>query len=303
MEEEITQVKQIDSLSWFLKSIGRVPLLTPAEEISLGNEIQAMNGMLSRNTSELSENEKEIINRGKGAKQRMIKANLRLVVSIAKKYQSKGLDLLDLIQEGSIGLERAVDKFDPTRGYKFSTYAFWWIRQSMTRAIATQSRAIRLPVHLSEKLALVRRITQDLTQRNGSIPSRNQIAEEMNTSVQEIESLLGQTLTISSLDEPVSQSDGKSNVVDIIADRSQLSPLEKLELTMHKVQLSKWLEHLTPDEKEVICLRFGLEECKASTLSEIGKIKGVSRERIRQIELKALRKLRAVARKYQVPEL
>ena len=151
-----------DPISWYLQNIGRVPLLTPAEEIELGNQVQKMmvlteDGQLNEKTNEFTTQQKRTIKIGRRAKERMMKANLRLVVSVAKKYQGKGLELLDLVQEGSLGLERAVEKFDPTRGYKFSTYAFWWIRQSMTRAIACQSRTIRLPVHLSERLASIRK--------------------------------------------------------------------------------------------------------------------------------------------------
>jgi len=161
-----------DPISWYLSTIGRVPLLTPAEEIELGNQVQTMMGLVERDESEtFTPHEKKLIRVGRRSKERMMKANLRLVVSVAKKYQGKGLELLDLIQEGSLGLERAVEKFDPTRGYKFSTYAFWWIRQSMTRAIACQSRTIRLPVHLSERLATVRKATMDLATSWGPCPA------------------------------------------------------------------------------------------------------------------------------------
>ena len=164
-----------DPISWYLSNIGRVPLLTPAEEIELGNQVQKMmvlteDGQLNEKTKEFTLQDKRTIKIGRRAKERMMKANLRLVVSVAKKYQGKGLELLDLVQEGSLGLERAVEKFDPTRGYKFSTYAFWWIRQSMTRAIACQSRTIRLPVHLSERLATIRKISRELAHKLGAMP-------------------------------------------------------------------------------------------------------------------------------------
>ena len=169
-----------DPISWYLSNIGRVPLLTPAEEIELGNQVQKMmvlteDGQLNEKTKEFNPQDKRTIKIGRRAKERMMKANLRLVVSVAKKYQGKGLELLDLVQEGSLGLERAVEKFDPTRGYKFSTYAFWWIRQSMTRAIACQSRTIRLPVHLSERLATIRKISRELAHKLGAMPSRIEI--------------------------------------------------------------------------------------------------------------------------------
>ena len=164
-------------MTWYLSSIGREPLLTPAEEIELGNQVQAMMRLVEESRPEYTIQERKIIKIGRRSKERMMKANLRLVVSVAKKYQGKGLELLDLIQEGSLGLERAVEKFDPTRGYKFSTYAFWWIRQSMTRAIACQSRTIRLPVHLSERLATVRKVSLELAHKLGAMPSRQEIAE------------------------------------------------------------------------------------------------------------------------------
>ena len=180
-----------DPISWYLSNIGRVPLLTPAEEIELGNQVQKMmilteDGQLNEKTNEFTPQDKRTIKIGRRAKERMMKANLRLVVSVAKKYQGKGLELLDLVQEGSLGLERAVEKFDPTRGYKFSTYAFWWIRQSMTRAIACQSRTIRLPVHLSERLATIRKISRELAHKLGAMPSRIEIAEAMEIDVEAV---------------------------------------------------------------------------------------------------------------------
>jgi RNA polymerase primary sigma factor len=289
-----------DNVAWFLRSICREPLLTPAEEIELGNQIQKMNRILENKEPSHSEVEKQILKLGKSAKKRMIKANLRLVVSIAKKYQGKGLELLDLVQEGSLGLERAVEKFDPTRGYKFSTYAFWWIRQSMTRAIAIQSRSIRLPLHLSERLAAVKRITQVLSHKTGAIPSRIDIAKEMNLTLDELDVILRQSLTVCSLDEPTQASEGKTNLVDLIADQKSIEPFDLLEQGIYKEHLSQWLMQLTEQEKAVIALRFGLEDQQPCTLSEIGKMMGISRERVRQIELKGLRKLRAFTRKFQI---
>ena len=201
-----------DPVSWYLSSIGRVPLLTPAEEIELGNQVQTMMNLVEQGEdAEFTAREKKLIRVGRRSKERMMKANLRLVVSVAKKYQGKGLELLDLIQEGSLGLERAVEKFDPTRGYKFSTYAFWWIRQSMTRAIACQSRTIRLPVHLSERLATVRKATMDLAHKLGAMPSRREIATELGMGLEELDGLLRQALTTSSLDAPISGEEGRSS--------------------------------------------------------------------------------------------
>ncbi|MCP9888894.1 RpoD/SigA family RNA polymerase sigma factor [Cyanobium sp. ATX 6A2] len=323
-----------DPVSWYLSNIGREPLLTPAEEIELGNQVQAMMRLLEDadtshppeepsdpgDASNSSENTgcadtgcaatslatittvpslqaRTILRIGKRAKQRMMKANLRLVVSVAKKYQGKGLELLDLIQEGSLGLERAVEKFDPTRGYKFSTYAFWWIRQSMTRAIACQSRTIRLPVHLSERLSTVRRVSLDLAHKLGSMPSRSEIAEAMAIPVAELDGLLRQSLTTSSLDAPVNGDDGRSFLGDLIADTGVEEPLDRVERGMHHEQLSRWLSHLGAQERQVLELRFGLDGQDRHTLAEIGRQLEVSRERVRQVELKALRKLRNLTRR------
>jgi len=288
-----------DSITWFLSSICREPLLTAAEEIELGNHVQRMMRIMEKEKEGKTQEENRAIRLGRKSKERMMRANLRLVVSIAKKYQGKGLDLQDLIQEGSLGLERAVEKFDPSRGYKFSTYAFWWIRQSMTRAIATQASPKRLPAHLSERLALVKRISQELTHKNGSVPCRTDIAQVMEITIEELDSILRQSLTTSSLDEPVNSSDGKSFLGDLIADTKNSEPLEKIEMTMYKEQLCQWLEQLSMQEREVLSLRFGLEDNDRKSLTEIGKIMEISRERVRQIELKAIRKLRVLTIKLQ----
>ncbi len=291
-----------DPISWYLSTIGRIPLLTPAEEIELGNQVQAMmhlteECLINNEQKEFTSRERRVIRIGRRAKERMMKANLRLVVSVAKKYQGKGLELLDLVQEGSLGLERAVEKFDPTRGYKFSTYAFWWIRQSMTRAIACQSRTIRLPVHLSERLTTIRKVSLDLAHKLGAMPSRAEIAEAMEIPLEELDSLLRQALTTSSLDAPVNGDEGRSFLGDLIADSSNEEPLDKVEQRIHQEQLGRWLSHLSEQEQHVLRLRFGLEGNERHTLAEIGRLLEVSRERVRQVELKALRKLRNLTRK------
>ena len=291
-----------DPVSWYLATIGRLPLLTPAEEIELGNQVQAMmllteDGSRTFDDAELDGKQRRILRIGRRAKERMMKANLRLVVSVAKKYQGKGLELLDLVQEGSLGLERAVEKFDPTRGYKFSTYAFWWIRQSMTRAIACQSRTIRLPVHLSERLTTIRKVSLDLAHKLGAMPSRIEIAEAMDIPVDELDSLLRQALTTSSLDAPVNGEEGRSFLGDLIADSSLEEPLDLVEQRIHHEQLGRWLSHLSEQEQRVLKMRFGLEGQERHTLAEIGRLMEVSRERVRQVELKALRKLRNITRR------
>ena len=299
---ETQRRRSSDPVSWYLATIGRIPLLTPAEEIELGNQVQAMMALTEDGSREFKDGElttpqRRLLRIGRRAKERMMKANLRLVVSVAKKYQGKGLELLDLIQEGSLGLERAVEKFDPTRGYKFSTYAFWWIRQSMTRAIACQSRTIRLPVHLSERLTTIRKVSLDLAHKLGAMPSRVEIAEAMDIPLDELDSLLRQALTTSSLDAPVNGEEGRSFLGDLIADSSLDEPLDIVEQRIHHEQLGRWLSHLSEQEQHVLRMRFGLEGNERHTLAEIGRLMEVSRERVRQVELKALRKLRNLTRR------
>ncbi|ABB34647.1 RpoD/SigA family RNA polymerase sigma factor [Synechococcus sp. CC9605] len=299
---ETQRRRSSDPVSWYLATIGRIPLLTPAEEIELGNQVQAMMAFTEDGSREIEDGElttaqRRLLRIGRRAKERMMKANLRLVVSVAKKYQGKGLELLDLIQEGSLGLERAVEKFDPTRGYKFSTYAFWWIRQSMTRAIACQSRTIRLPVHLSERLTTIRKVSLDLAHKLGAMPSRVEIAEAMDIPLDELDSLLRQALTTSSLDAPVNGEEGRSFLGDLIADSSLDEPLDIVEQRIHHEQLGRWLSHLSEQEQHVLRMRFGLEGNERHTLAEIGRLMEVSRERVRQVELKALRKLRNLTRR------
>ena len=296
-DSESTRRRSTDPISWYLSTIGREPLLTAAEEIELGNQVQTMMHLLEEAKESYSDKERKLIRVGKRSKERMMKANLRLVVSVAKKYQGKGLELLDLIQEGSLGLERAVEKFDPTRGYKFSTYAFWWIRQSMTRAIACQSRTIRLPVHLSERLTAIRKVSLDLAHKLGALPSRQEIAEALNMPLDELDGLLRQALTTSSLDAPVNGDEGRSFLGDLIADSSNAEPLEQVERGIHQEQLGRWMSHLSDQERQVLNLRFGLEGEERHTLAEIGRMLEVSRERVRQVELKALRKLRNLTRR------
>ena len=306
----------VDLVRSYLRDIGRVPLLSHEQEITLGRQVQELMSLeqleseLEGKTGEPASRKelakaaglsalqlKKKLQSGRRAKERMVSANLRLVVSVAKKYTKRNMELLDLIQEGTIGLVRGVEKFDPTRGYKFSTYAFWWIRQSMTRAIACQSRTIRLPVHLSERLTTIRKVSLDLAHKLGAMPSRSEIAEAMDIPVDELDSLLRQALTTSSLDAPVNGEEGRSFLGDLIADSSLGEPLDKVEQRIHHEQLGRWLSHLSEQEQHVLKLRFGLETHDRHTLAEIGRLMEVSRERVRQVELKALRKLRNLTRR------
>lgn len=301
---ESSRRRSNDPVSWYLATIGREPLLTPAEEIELGNQVQTMMRLLENGEpASPSERQKKLLRIGRRSKQRMMKANLRLVVSIAKKYQGRGLELLDLVQEGSLGLERAVEKFDPTRGYKFSTYAFWWIRQSMTRGIACHSRTIRLPVHLGERLSAVRRVSLELAQKLGAMPSRSEIAEAMAIPIEELDSLLRQSLTTSSLDAPIHGDEGRSSLGDLMANPASQEPLELLERAMHLDQLEAWLGHLSEQERKVLEMRYGVNGAQRSTLAEIGRLMQVSRERVRQVELKALGKLRALTEQPRTEQL
>jgi len=282
-----------DAFGDYLRNIGRIPLLTAQEEVHLGTIV--------RDWLENEAPSASLERRGRRALQRIVTANLRLVVTVALRYVRRlkhlAHDPMDLVQAGNVGLQRAAEKFDPTRGYKFSTYAFWWIRQSMTRAIACQSRTIRLPVHLSERLTTIRKVSLDLAHKLGAMPSRQEIAEALNMPVQELDALLRQALTTSSLDAPINADEGRSFLGDLITDSSAEEPLEQVERGMHQEQLGRWLGHLTEQEREVLALRFGLDGKERHTLAEIGRLLDVSRERVRQVELKALRKLRNLTRR------
>ena len=263
-----------DPVRMYLKEIGKVPLLSPEEEVELAKR--------------MAEGDEE-------AKRRMAEANLRLVVSIAKRYVGRGMLFLDLIQEGNLGLIKAVDKFDYTKGYKFSTYATWWIRQAITRAIADQARTIRIPVHMVETINKVIRVSRQLLQELGHDPSAEEIAEEMGMPVDKVRDILKIAQEPVSLETPIGEEED-SHLADFIPDEDASEPAEAASFTLLKEQLMEVLSTLTPREEKVLRLRFGLEDGRTRTLEEVGKEFNVTRERIRQIEAKALRKLRHPSR-------
>ena len=263
-----------DPVRMYLKEIGKVALLNPDEEIALAKR--------------MADGDEE-------AKRRMTEANLRLVVSIAKRYVGRGMLFLDLIQEGNLGLIKAVEKFDYTKGYKFSTYATWWIRQAITRAIADQARTIRIPVHMVETINKVIRVSRQLLQELGHDPSAEEIAEEMNMPVDKVRDILKIAQEPVSLETPIGEEED-SHLADFIPDEDASEPAEAASFSLLKEQLMDVLNTLTPREEKVLRLRFGLEDGRTRTLEEVGKEFNVTRERIRQIEAKALRKLRHPSR-------
>lgn len=263
-----------DPVRMYLKEIGKVPLLSADEEIELAKRME--------------QGDEE-------AKRRLCEANLRLVVSIAKRYVGRGMLFLDLIQEGNLGLIKAVDKFDYTKGYKFSTYATWWIRQAITRSIADQARTIRIPVHMVETINRLIRVSRQLLQTYGREPSPEEIAEEMNISVEKVREIQKIAQEPVSLETPIGEEED-SHLGDFIPDEDVPAPAEAAAFSMLKEQLIEVLDTLTEREQKVLKLRFGLEDGRARTLEEVGKEFDVTRERIRQIEAKALRKLRHPSR-------
>ena len=266
-----------DPVKVYLKEIGRVPLLSPEEEIDLALKIQAGGPD------------------GEKAKQRLSEANLRLVVSIAKRYVGRGMQFLDLIQEGNLGLIKAVEKFDHTKGFKFSTYATWWIRQAITRAIADQARTIRIPVHMVETINKVKKVSSQLLHEMGHDPSAEEIAERLEMPVDKVREIMRVAQEPVSLETPIGEEED-SHLGDFIPDDDAPIPAEAASQTLLKEQLADVLKTLTPREEMVLRLRFGLEDGRPRTLEEVGKEFNVTRERIRQIEAKALRKLRHPSR-------
>ena len=278
--EELESVLSADGISIddpvkvYLKEIGRVPLLFAEEEVELA--IRMSEGDVA-------------------AKKRLSEANLRLVVSIAKRYVGRGMQFLDLIQEGNLGLIKAVEKFDHTKGFKFSTYATWWIRQAITRAIADQARTIRIPVHMVETINKVKKVNSQLLHENGHEPTNEQIAEKLEMPVEKVREIMRVAQEPVSLETPIGEEED-SHLGDFIPDEDAPAPSDVASHTMLKEQLAEVLSTLTPREEKVLRLRFGLEDGRSRTLEEVGKEFNVTRERIRQIEAKALRKLRHPSR-------
>ncbi len=288
-----------DAIGFYLSNIGRIPLLTPAEEIELAHHVQTMKSILEITDQEHTPRQRHKIRMGKRARDRMMAANLRLVVSVAKKYQNQGLELLDLVQEGAIGLERAVDKFDPAMGYKFSTYAYWWIRQGMTRAIDNSARTIRLPIHISEKLSKMRRISRELSHRFGRQPNRLELAHAMGMEPRDLEDLVTQSAPCASLDSHARGEEDRSTLGELIPDPNGEEPMEGMDRNIQKEHLGGWLSQLNEREQKILRLRFGLDGEEPLTLAEIGRQINVSRERVRQLEAKAILKLRTMTNHQQ----
>ncbi|KAI9134104.1 RNA polymerase sigma factor, RpoD/SigA family [Acaryochloris sp. CCMEE 5410] len=308
-QQAISVSPTTDMVRTYLHEIGRVPLLTHEEEIVFGKQVQAMMALLDLQKTEMDELGREpsseewaakanlspsqlelSLHQGQQAKQKMIEANLRLVVSVAKKYQKRNLELLDLIQEGTLGLERGVEKFDPTRGYKFSTYAYWWIRQAITRAIAQQARTIRLPIHITEKLNKIKKAQRELSQKLGRSATPAEIAEALELEPSQIRDYLTIARQPISLDLRVGDNQD-TELRDLLEDDGQ-SPEQFTTTEALRDDVNQLLKELTPQQRDVLMLRFGLNNGKELSLAKVGQQLSLSRERVRQLERQALDYLR-----------
>ena len=309
VEKTTTKNYSVDMVRTYLHEIGRVPLLTHEQEIVYGKQVQKMMTLLTEkeelesqlkttlslkewaNNVQMSEIElNRIVKEGQRAKKKMIEANLRLVVAIAKKYQKRNMEFLDLIQEGSLGLERGVEKFDPTRGYKFSTYAYWWIRQAITRAIAQQARTIRLPIHITEKLNKIKKTQRELAQKLGRSAEVQEIARELDLKPEQIREYLSIARQPISLDVRVG--DNQDTELSELLEDEGLSPDSYATQQLLRNDLYNLMADLSPQQQEVIALRFGLNDGKELSLAKIGQRMSISRERVRQLEHQALAQLR-----------
>lgn len=276
-QENLSTVNSDDSVRIYLQQIGKIPLLSAQEELEVAKKIYETQSEIARKV--------------------LINANLRLVVSIAKKYIGRGLSFLDLIQEGNMGLIKATEKFDYTKGYKFSTYATWWIQQSITRAIADKARIIRLPIHLIESINKIKKATMDLTTELGRIPNKQEIADKMGITVAKLTSIIKSTQSTISIDTPTGQKDDSNKIIDYIVDESTITPDSLVSQESMLDDIKNMLDQLSQKERDVLILRFGLNnDGNKKTLDEIGSIYGVSRERIRQIENRAISKLKKLCK-------
>lgn len=268
----------VDPIKAYLKDVRPIPLLTAEEEITLSKKIQKGD---------------------KDAREKMIRANLRLVISIAKRYVNLGVPLSDLIEEGNIGLMKSVEKFDPTRGFRFSTYAAWWIKQGISRAIIDQGKMIRVPVYMNEEILKYKKIVEKLTHKLRRKPQHAEIAKKLKISIEKVRELEGAITKMSSLDAPIGE-DGEGQVKDIIEDENIVAPDEELENFISKERAASFLQMLNDREKKIIDMRFGLSDGNAHTLAEIAKVLGVSRERVRQLESATLKKIRQIIKQREL---